>query len=44
MDQSSSLDIDGLFVDQVLRDDAGRRVVHCSTDPTTTDWLVPGVR
>ena len=35
MDQGSSLllGIDGLVVDRVLIDDAGRRVVHCSTDP-----------
>jgi transposase len=40
MDQSSSLllDIDGLVVDQVVRDDAGRRVVHCSTDPQLAGW------
>ena len=40
MDQSSSLllDIDGLVVDQVVRDDVGRRVVHCSTDPQLAGW------
>ena len=40
MDQSSSLllDIDGLVVDQVVRNDAGRRVVHCSTDPQLAGW------
>ena len=40
MDQSSSLllDIDGLVVDRVVRDDAGRRVVHCSTDPQLAGW------
>ena len=45
MDQGSSLllDIDGLVVDRVVRGDAGRRVVHCSTDPLLAG-LVPGVR
>jgi transposase len=41
MDQSSSsllLDIDGLVVDRVVRNDAGRRVVHCSTDPQLAGW------
>ena len=40
MDQSSSLllDIDGLVVDRVVRDDVGRRVVHCSTDPQLAGW------
>ena len=40
MDQSSSLllDIDGLVVDRVVRDDDGRRVVHCSTDPELAGW------
>jgi len=40
MDQSSSLllNIDGLVVDCVVRDDAGRRVVHCSTDPQLAGW------
>ena len=41
MDQGSSsllLDIDGLVVDRVVRDDAGRRVVHCSTDPQLAGW------
>ena len=39
MDQSSSLllDIDGLVVDRVVRD-AGRRVMHCSTDPQLAGW------
>ena len=30
--------IEGLVVDQVLLDDAGRRVVHCSTDPELAGW------
>ena len=41
MDQGSSsllLDIDGLLVDRVVRDAAGRRVVHCSTDPRLAGW------
>jgi len=40
MDQGSSLllDIDGLVVDRVVRGDAGRRVVHCSTDPLLAGW------
>lgn len=41
MDQSSSsllLDIDGLVVDRVVRNDAGRRVAHCSTDPQLAGW------
>src|SRR5664279_243996 len=40
MDQGSSLllGIDGLVVDRVLIDDAGRRVVHCSTDPELAGW------
>ena len=42
MDKSSSLllDIDGLVVvvDQVVRDDAGRQVVYCSTDPQLASW------
>ncbi len=40
MDQSSSLllDIDGLVVDRVVRDAAGGRVVHCSTDPELAGW------
>ena len=40
MDQSSSLllDIHGLVVDRVVRDDAGRRVVRCSTDPQLAGW------
>ena len=40
MDQGSSLllGIDGLIVDRVLIDDAGRRVVHCSTDPELAGW------
>jgi hypothetical protein len=33
MGSSLLLGIDGLIVDRVLIDDAGRRVVHCSTDP-----------
>lgn len=44
MDQSGSpllLDIDGLVVHRVLRDEASRRVVCCPTDPAR---LVPGVR
>jgi len=32
------VDIDGLVVDQVVRDDAGRRVVRCSTDPQLAGW------
>jgi len=27
------LGFDGLLVDEVIADDAGRRVVYCSTDP-----------
>ena len=44
MDQGSSLllGIEGLIVDRVLIDDAGRRVVHCSTDPELAG-VVPGV-
>ena len=40
MDQSSSLllGIDGLIVESVLIDEAGRRVVHCSTDPELAGW------
>jgi transposase len=40
MDQGSSLllAIDGLVVDQVLIDETGRRVVHCSTDPGLAGW------
>src|SRR5664279_5929125 len=40
MDQGSSLllGIDGLNVDRVLIDAAGRRVVHCSTDPELAGW------
>ena len=40
MDQGSSLllGIEGLVVDLVLIDDAGRRVVHCSTDPELAGW------
>ena len=40
MDQGSSLllAIDGLVVDQVLIDETGRRVVHCSTDPKLAGW------
>jgi transposase len=40
MDQGSSLllDIDGLVVDRVVRNDAGRRIVHCSTDPQLAGW------
>jgi transposase len=40
MDQSSSLplNIDGLVVERVVRDGAGRRVVHCSTDPQLAGW------
>ena len=40
MDQGSSLllGIEGLIVDRVLIDDAGRRVVHCSTDPELAGW------
>jgi transposase len=40
MDQGSSLllGIEGLVVDRVLIDDAGRRVVHCSTDPELAGW------
>jgi hypothetical protein len=40
MDQGSSLllGIEGLVVESVLIDDAGRRVVHCSTDPELAGW------
>ena len=40
MDQGSSLllGIDGMVVDQVLIDESGRRVVHCSTDPELAGW------
>ena len=40
MDQGSSLllGIEGLVVDRVLIDAAGRRVVHCSTDPELAGW------
>lgn len=39
MDQSSSLllDIDGLVVDQVVRDDVGRRAALL-TDPQPAGW------
>jgi hypothetical protein len=37
------LDIDGLVVDRVVRDDAGRRVVHCSTDPLSAAGARPAV-
>ena len=33
MGSSLLLGIDGLILDRVLIDDAGRRVVDCSTDP-----------
>ena len=32
------LGIEGLVVESVLIDDAGRRVVHCSTDPELAGW------
>ncbi len=40
MYQSSSLllDIDALVVDLVVRDAAGLRVVHCSTEPHLAGW------
>ena len=40
MDQGSSLllGIEGLIVDRVLIDDAGQRVVHCSTGPELAGW------
>jgi len=40
MDQGSSLllGIEGLIVDGVLIDDAGQRVVHCSTGPELVGW------
>src|SRR5664279_2003896 len=40
MDQGSSLllGIEGLIVDRVMIDAAGRRVVHCSTDPELAGW------
>ena len=38
MGSSLLLGIDGLVVDRVLIDDAGLRVVHCSTDPELAGW------
>jgi len=38
MGSSLLLGIDGLILDRVLIDDAGRRVVHCSTEPELAGW------
>jgi len=46
MDQGSCsllLGFDGLLVYEVISDDAGRRVVYCSTDPEF-GRVVPGLR
>jgi len=37
------LGFDGLLVYEVISDDAGRRVVYCSTDPEF-GRVVPGLR
>jgi len=38
MGSSLLLGIEGLTVDPVLIDGAGRGVVHCSTDPELAGW------